>query len=101
LRGRVSSYDAVICATAVANLRAEQADLGRALVEANSRTVLVGIRTPWDIAAVPEASTYVCSYGALPPTTEALAAALFGENRFRGHLPVEIRGLYPRGHGLT
>jgi beta-N-acetylhexosaminidase len=101
LRDKVAGYDAVICATAVANLRAEQAALGRAMVEANSRTVLIAARTPWDIMAVPEARTYVCSYGALPPTTEALAAALFGEIPFGGHLPVEIRGMYPRGHGLA
>jgi hypothetical protein len=43
----------------------------------------------------------VCSYGVLGPTIEALAGAIFGEIPFRGHLPVEIRGLHPRGHGLT
>jgi beta-N-acetylhexosaminidase len=101
LRDKVRGYDAVICATAVANLRPEQAALGRVIGEANNRTVLIALRTPWDILAVPEARTYVCSYGALPPTTEALAAALFGEIPFGGHLPVEIRGMYPRGHGLA
>jgi hypothetical protein len=32
---------------------------------------------------------------------EALAAGLLGEAPFAGRLPVEIAGLYPRGHGLT
>jgi hypothetical protein len=31
---------------------------------------------------------------------EALAAALLGEASFAGRLPVDIDGLYPRGHGL-
>jgi hypothetical protein len=31
---------------------------------------------------------------------EALAGALFGEAPFTGRLPVDIRGLYRRGHGL-
>jgi hypothetical protein len=31
---------------------------------------------------------------------EAVAAALVGEIPFAGHLPVEISGLHPRGHGL-
>ena len=44
--------------------------------------------------------THVCSYGILPPTMEALAAALLGEAPFAGRLPVDIAGLYPRGHGL-
>ena len=33
-------------------------------------------------------------------TTDALAAALFGETDFRGRLPVSLGDLYPRGHGL-
>jgi beta-N-acetylhexosaminidase len=90
LRERVASYDAVICGTASANLRPQQAALGSAMVEANSRTVLVALRTPWDCVAVPQARTYVCSFGALPPTTQALAAALFGEIPFRGRLPVAL-----------
>jgi hypothetical protein len=31
---------------------------------------------------------------------EALAAALAGEAPFGGRLPVDIAGLYQRGHGL-
>ena len=64
-------------------------------------TVTVALRTPWDLLAYPSARTHVCSYGILPPSMEALAAALFGEAPFAGRLPVEIAGLYPRGHGLT
>ena len=85
--------------TAVANLRPEQAALARAMIAANPRTVLVALRTPWDISVVPEARTYVCSYGVLPPTIEALAAALFGEipfprpaaGRDRGHVRARPR----------
>jgi hypothetical protein len=32
---------------------------------------------------------------------EALAAALLGEAPIEGRLPVEIAGLYARGHGLV
>jgi hypothetical protein len=31
---------------------------------------------------------------------DALAAALFGQRDFGGRLPVAIRGLHARGHGL-
>ena len=64
-------------------------------------TVTVALRTPWDLLAYPSARTHVCSYGILPPSMEALAAALLGEAPFAGRLPVDIAGLYPRGHGLT
>ncbi len=61
----------------------------------------VALRTPWDLLAYPSARTHVCSYGILPPSMEALAAALVGEAPFVGRLPVEIAGLHPRGHGLS
>ena len=32
---------------------------------------------------------------------DALAAALFGDIPLQGKLPVGIRGMYDRGHGLT
>ena len=51
-------------------------------------------------ARLPSARTHVCSYGILPPSMEALAAALLGEAPFVGRLPVDIAGLYPRGHEL-
>jgi beta-N-acetylhexosaminidase len=67
----------------------------------NRPTVAVALRTPWDISAYPSARTYACSFGILSPSIEALVAALFGERDFPGRLPVEIRGLHDRGHGLT
>jgi beta-N-acetylhexosaminidase len=100
IRDRVAEYDVVVVGTAAANLRLNEAALGRALVTAHRRAVLVALRTPWDICAVPNARTFVCSFGILDPTTEALAGALFGEISFRGKLPVEIRGMFARGHGL-
>ena len=36
----------------------------------------------------------VCSHGILPPSMEALAAALVGEVSFEGRLPVDIAGMY-------
>ena len=61
----------------------------------------VALRTPFDLAAYPSSATHVCAYGILEPTCEAVAAALFGEIPFAGHLPAPIPGLYPVGHGLT
>jgi beta-N-acetylhexosaminidase len=78
-----------------------QRRLAEAVLAAGRPTVTVALRTPWDLLAHPAARTHVCSYGILPPSMEALAAALLGEAPFAGHLPVEIAGLHPRGHGLT
>ena len=84
-----------------AHLQPAQAGLAAAVLASGKPTVTVALRTPWDLLAYPSARTHVCSYGILPPSMEALAAALLGEAPFGGRLPVDIAGLYPRGHGLT
>jgi beta-N-acetylhexosaminidase len=99
-RHRASGYDMVVVGTVAANIFAAQADLARAVLSTGKPTITIALRTPWDLGQYPEARTHVCSYGALSPTTEALAAALFGEIPFGGRLPVEMHGLYPRGHGV-
>ena len=56
--------------------------------EVRSAVVTVALRTPWDLDAYPRARTHVAAYGILPPTMDALAAALVGAIPFRGRLPV-------------
>jgi beta-N-acetylhexosaminidase len=100
LRQRAADYDVVVVGTFAAHLQLAQADLALAILDAGRPTVTVALRTPWDLTAYPMARTHVATYGILPPTMEALAAALLGEDDFAGRLPVEIAGLHPRGHGL-
>ena len=101
LREEVRRYDLLILGTLSASLEPMQAELVGALLASGVPSVTVALRTPWDLAAYPQARTHVCSYGILPPTVEALAAALFGESRFAGRLPVLIGELHPLGWGLT
>ena len=98
---RLAGVDLVVVGTFSAHLQPPQAALAAAALGSDKPTVTVALRTPWDLLAYPAARTHVCSYGILPPTMEALAAALLGEAPFVGRLPVEIAGLYPRGHGLV
>ena len=97
---RLEAFDLVVVGTFAAHLQPAQATLAAAVLAAGKPTVTVALRTPWDLPAYPSARTHVCSYGILPPSMEALAAALLGEAPFVGRLPVAIAGLYPRGHGL-
>jgi beta-N-acetylhexosaminidase len=101
LRDRLAGYALIILGTSAAHVTPGQAAVARQVLALGRPTVTVGLRTPWDLLAYPEARTHVCSYGILPPTIEALVAALFGEQPFSGHLPVEVGGLYHRGHGLA
>jgi beta-N-acetylhexosaminidase len=96
----LASFDLVIVGTFSAHLQPAQAALTEQVLAAGKPTVTVALRTPWDLPAYPTSRTHVCSYGVLPPSMEALAAALVGETPFVGRLPVDIAGLYSRGHGL-
>ena len=100
-RQRAAGFDLVVVGTFSAHLQPAQAALASALLSAGKPTVTIALRTPWDVLAYPSARTHICSYGILPPTMEALAAALVGEIPFVGRLPVEIAGLHARGHGLS
>jgi beta-N-acetylhexosaminidase len=98
---RLATFDLVVVGTFSAHLQPAQAMLAAAVLASGKPTVTVALRTPWDLLAYPSARTHICSYGILPPSMEALAAALLGEAPFVGRLPVDIAGLHPRGHGLS
>ena len=60
----------------------------------------VAMRTPYDLARYPGSATHLCAYSIVPASVGAVADALFGQSPIGGRLPVDIPGLYPRGHGL-
>ncbi|MFY0576381.1 glycoside hydrolase family 3 C-terminal domain-containing protein [Cystobacter fuscus] len=85
-----------------------QKALVRALQGANKSVVVVSVREPYDLAHLPDVSTYVATYGYQPVSMKALARVLVGEVNPSGHLPVSIPEagtgsgvLYPMGHGLS
>lgn len=92
------THDLVIMGTV--NAGADQAHLVKALIAAGVTLVTVAMREPQDLGAYPDAPTHVCTYSSHEPSMRALAAALFGDAKFPGKLPVSIAGLHPRGHGL-
>jgi beta-N-acetylhexosaminidase len=98
---RARDYDLLIAGTTDALGRAEQAALIRALLATGVPLVAVGLRLPYDLAAYPMAPTFLCTYGILEPSMEALAAALWGDAAITGRLPVSIPAMYARGHGVT
>jgi beta-N-acetylhexosaminidase len=100
VRDAVGGHDLVIVGTTAAVLVPTQAALVEALLERSRRVVTVALRTPFDLAAYPSSRTHVSTYGILPPTLHALAAALAGAAGFEGRLPARIGDLYPRGHGI-
>jgi beta-N-acetylhexosaminidase len=100
VRARLGDYRLVIVASAAASFVPEQAELVRTILGTGVPSVTVALRTPYDLAVYPAATTHVCTYAVQQPAMEALGDALFGLLPFRGRLPVAIPGCAPLGHGL-
>jgi beta-N-acetylhexosaminidase len=66
-------------------------ELAAALVETAIPVIAIALRGPWDADAYPEVGTVIATYGVQPPTLAALAAALFGDAKISGRLPVRLR----------
>jgi beta-N-acetylhexosaminidase len=90
LSERLAEYDVVILGTINATAYPAQTELVKKLLKQCGRVITVALRMPYDLAAYPEAPTYICTYSILPPSMEALAEALFGRISFVGKLPVTI-----------
>ena len=95
---QVQDADLVLCGTFNAFQSEGQARLVNSLIESGKPTIVAALRLPYDLTAFPKAGTYLCTYGILEPSLNALAAVLFGKIKSQGHLPVSIPGYYPVGY---
>jgi len=77
----------------------QQAALAKAL-QAVIPTVLVALRSPYDILSAPSVSGYVCAYTGREPTLRAVADVLIGARAPTGTLPVDVPGVYRIGDGM-
>ena len=90
---KVNKYDLIVIGTINAFAEQKQAELVRQLLKLEKPVIVVAMRLPYDLAAFPQASTYVCTYSILEPSMRAAANALFGFGEVTGRLPVSIPGL--------
>lgn len=89
---QVRGYDLIVVGTINACAEEKQAELVRQLLRLDKPVIVVAMRLPYDLAAFPQASTYVCTYSILEPSMRAAAKALFGHSAMMGRLPVSIPG---------
>ncbi len=93
----VHNYDLIVVGTINAYAEEKQAEFVRQLLEIGKPVIVVAMRLPYDLAAFPQASTFVCTYSILEPSMRAAACALFGYREMTGQLPVSIPGLAEAG----
>jgi len=87
---RLEKSDLVILGTLNAYSQPGQQALVHEVMKRHVPTIVVAMRLPYDLAAFPEVSTYLCTYSIVEPSMRALAKAMFGFAEFRGRLPVTI-----------
>jgi beta-N-acetylhexosaminidase len=87
---RLREYELLVLGTVNAYASASQAEFVRRALGLGVPSVVAALRLPYDLAVLPGARTYICTYGVLEPSMRALARALFGAIGFAGSLPVTI-----------
>jgi len=87
---RVAGAALVIAGTINANQHPGQAILINTLIDRGQPIMAIALRMPYDVSAYPRVPTYVCAYSLQRPSLQAVAQALWGQQPFRGQLPVEI-----------
>jgi len=98
---RASEASAVVLALyARDRLPDAQRELAQAVLEANPRTVLVSLSSPYILSDLPAAGACVLGYNYGDFTLEAISEILMGRRGASGRLPVTVPGLFPAGHGI-
>lgn len=87
---------------------ATQVELVNQLLATGKPVVVTAVGTPYDVAYLPAAPTFITSLDYQPPSLEAMVEAVFGDLNPTGKLPVTVRQpppatgvLYPFGFGLS
>ena len=68
----------------------QQLSTARALLQAFPDAIVVAVRDPYDARVLPQARTFLCTYGPRPGAMEALGEVLTGASQPGGRLPVTL-----------
>jgi beta-N-acetylhexosaminidase len=87
--------DVIIVFTENARVNTAQRRLVAAL--SPTRTVVIALGSPYDNQVLPDVAGYALTYGAVEPAFVAACAGIFGQEGWRGVLPVRLGEQYPAG----
>src|SRR5690606_34936208 len=82
--------DVTIMATRSAHLNPEQLRAAQTILDAAQNSVLLALRNPYDVGALPDVDAALVTFGGAEPQLEAAVAALTGEFTPEGVAPVEL-----------
>lgn len=87
---KLKNYDLIIIGTINAYTETKQAQFVNQTLALSIPTIVISMRLPYDLALIPQTSTYLCTYSILEPSMKAVAKAMFGRSQITGQLPVSI-----------
>jgi hypothetical protein len=89
---RAEDAEALVLVVTAATFRIEQQELLRAVLARRPETVVVALRSPFDLAAAAScaAATLVASHGFRPLQLRALASVLRGQTKSYGRLAIAL-----------
>ncbi|WP_074100630.1 beta-N-acetylhexosaminidase [Paenibacillus sp. P3E] len=90
----------IVVGTYNAQFHAGQIELVELLLGLGKPLVIVALRNPYDLLAMPGVQAYAATYESRPLALESAAQALLGHIAFQGKLPVSLGGEYPSGWGM-
>src|SRR5213082_1443124 len=70
------------------------------LIEKNAHLIGISFGNPYILMSFPNLKTYLVAYGDMLSLQEAAAESLLGQHEIKGHLPISLPGMYPRGTGI-
>ena len=85
---KASSYDTIIIGTL--SLPAYQKKLIEKLYEKGLSLIVIAMRSPYDLAYLPDVSVYINTYEFTYPALKVAAGAIYGKETVSGKLPVTI-----------
>ncbi len=102
LPGKLTDYPYIIACPYSLNREREilQAEALKQILRVRADVIVAALGNPYDIRQVSNLDTYLVTYGSRQVQLEALFQVITGEIRARGRLPVEIKGIFPRGYGI-
>ncbi len=90
----------IIIGTINACSNPSQTALVKQVLASGKPVIIVSLRLPYDLVEFPDAPCYLCTYGLLDPSLQAVAKAIFGKKPITGKLPVTIPGIASAGFGI-
>lgn len=87
---KAKDKNAIIFCSYNAHLTPEQIDFAKALALLGKPLIVVALRNPYDYNALPEATSFLCTYSYRPLSLKALAAVLTARAEALGTIPVKV-----------